>query len=288
MRRSQPPFEYLMTCSQSSLEGFELARLDEIAHLRAELRDLHEEWIEAEIAARLARMLLEGHGARLQGASDSRSTGDPILDSQSQANALPHPTSAAQTAERFSLSLFAPVRSESRRESRDGPPTTVVPVGQPTEFREQAVFALSDSISPSAPPVQNAAALASVDPNVNRNDLSGANRTQRRAGAKYDENNRLPASHSRQCGLRTSSFLPRELVSDALVVAGRIRPLRQLLLFQTRRETSANLRLPEAVPGTAAAIGVRIFVSALMPAIPESPKTLKYCSGSYRAKFARR
>jgi hypothetical protein len=40
VRSSQPPLEYLMTCSQSALEGFELARLDEVSRLRAELRSL--------------------------------------------------------------------------------------------------------------------------------------------------------------------------------------------------------------------------------------------------------
>ena len=288
MRSSQPPLEYLMTCSQSSLEGFELARLNEISHLRTELRNLHEEWIEAEVAARLARMLLERHRAELQGENHSGSAGHPILNSPAQTNALPHPAPAARIAERFSPSLFAPVHSESPRDSRDGPSPTDVPVGQQIEFREQAAAPLSDSISRDAWPIRNAPVLASVDPNVNRNHSSAGNRIRRRAGAKYDEKNHLTASHPRQCGLRTSPFLPRELASDALFVAGRIRPLRQLLLFQTRRETSSGPPLPEAVPGKATAIGVRIFVSALMPAIPESPKTLNYCSGSYRAKFARR
>lgn len=63
MRRSEPPLEYLMACSQSSLEGFELARLDQVAHLRVEIRNLYEQWIEAEVAARLARFLLDGQRA---------------------------------------------------------------------------------------------------------------------------------------------------------------------------------------------------------------------------------
>ena len=288
MRRSHPPFEYLMSCSQSSLEGFELARLNEISHFREDLRNLHEEWIEAEIAARLARMLLEGRRAEIQGESHSGSAGDPILNSPPQTNALPHPTPAAPSAERFSPSLFALPHSEPRRESGDAPAPAHIPVGQQIELLEQAAALLSDSSSPNALPIRNAPALAPADPNVNRNHSSGANRVRRRPGAKYNQNTRLPASDSRKCGLRTSCFLPRELASDALFVAGQIRPLRQLLLFQTRRETSANPPLPELVPGKGTAIGVRIFVSALVPTIPESLKTLKYCSSSYLAKFARR
>jgi hypothetical protein len=288
VRRSQPPLEYLMTCSQSSLEGFELARLNEISHFREEFRSLHEEWIEAEIAARLARMLLEGRRAELQSESHSGLAGDPIPNSPSHTNALPRPGPAARTVERFSLSLFAPSHSEPCRESEDAPAPTHVPIDQQIEFREQAAGPLSDSSSSDALPIQDAPALALADPNMHRHRSSGANRARRRAGAKYDESSRLSASHSRECALRTSCFLPRELASNALFVAGQIRPLRQLLLFQTRRHTSSNLPLPEDVPSEATAIGVRIFVSALMPTTPEIPKTPKYCSASYRAKSARR
>jgi hypothetical protein len=56
---SPPPLEYLVTSSKAGLENFELGKMNKIANLRKELRDLVEEWIEAEIQSRLARWILE-------------------------------------------------------------------------------------------------------------------------------------------------------------------------------------------------------------------------------------
>lgn len=71
MRHPQLALEYLVTCSQTSLEGFELARLNQISSFRKELGELQDQWIEAEVAARLARLLLEHHRAESQSSSDS-------------------------------------------------------------------------------------------------------------------------------------------------------------------------------------------------------------------------
>jgi hypothetical protein len=62
MRSPQPSLALMTTFSDSSLEGFELARLDEISQLRRKVQEIHEEWIEAEVAAHLARLLLEARG----------------------------------------------------------------------------------------------------------------------------------------------------------------------------------------------------------------------------------
>jgi hypothetical protein len=56
---SPPPLEYLVTSSQAGLENFQLGKMNKIANLRKELRDVVEEWIEAEIQSRLARWILE-------------------------------------------------------------------------------------------------------------------------------------------------------------------------------------------------------------------------------------
>lgn len=60
MGSTQPPLEYLLTSSQNSLQDFELARHGQISSLRKEFFQLFEEWIEAEIAARIARWILNG------------------------------------------------------------------------------------------------------------------------------------------------------------------------------------------------------------------------------------
>jgi hypothetical protein len=95
VRSPQPPLEYLAKCSQSSLEGFQLARLDQIAKLRDEIAEIQEEWVQAEVAARLARLLLEGHRA------GSHFPGDSPALAPSVCSLLPtslSPTSSPQLA----------------------------------------------------------------------------------------------------------------------------------------------------------------------------------------------
>lgn len=53
----QPPIEYLASASQTSLEAFELARLNQVARLRTEILQTLEELVAAEVEARLAQRL---------------------------------------------------------------------------------------------------------------------------------------------------------------------------------------------------------------------------------------
>ena len=55
----RPTVAYLFSCSKESLESFELSRLNRAANLRKELRQITEEWIQAEVESRLARWILE-------------------------------------------------------------------------------------------------------------------------------------------------------------------------------------------------------------------------------------
>jgi hypothetical protein len=50
--------EYLFTSSGASLESFHLSRLNAVANLRKELHEIFDEWVEAEVQARLAQGLL--------------------------------------------------------------------------------------------------------------------------------------------------------------------------------------------------------------------------------------
>ena len=59
MEYTRPPLDYLLACSEAGLESFEMSRLNRIANLRRELRDVLDEWMEAEVNARIARWLLE-------------------------------------------------------------------------------------------------------------------------------------------------------------------------------------------------------------------------------------
>ena len=56
-RRTVPPWDYLHEASKSSLESFELSRLNHAANLRKEIAALLEEWIAETAEAFLARWL---------------------------------------------------------------------------------------------------------------------------------------------------------------------------------------------------------------------------------------
>ena len=57
-----PQLDFLAAFSRTSLESFELSRLNLVANLRKELHQLVDEWIEAEIESRIARWLIEDRG----------------------------------------------------------------------------------------------------------------------------------------------------------------------------------------------------------------------------------
>ena len=59
MGSAHPPLEYLITSSNTSLESFELSRLNAVANLRKEIRQIVDAWVQAEIEARIARWVLE-------------------------------------------------------------------------------------------------------------------------------------------------------------------------------------------------------------------------------------
>lgn len=59
MGQNPPPVEFLISTSNTSLEAFELARLNKAANLRKEFRQVLEEWVESEVESRIARWILE-------------------------------------------------------------------------------------------------------------------------------------------------------------------------------------------------------------------------------------
>jgi len=56
-----PPLNFLLTCSEATLDGFELAKLAAIANLRSELHDVLDKLIEEGVEAGLARWF-KNHG----------------------------------------------------------------------------------------------------------------------------------------------------------------------------------------------------------------------------------
>lgn len=58
-RKTQPPWEFLLSASRNSLQSFELSRLAHAANLRKEISALLDQWLEENAAAMLARLLLQ-------------------------------------------------------------------------------------------------------------------------------------------------------------------------------------------------------------------------------------
>ena len=73
--RSQPPWEFLLSASRTSLQSYELSRLSHAANLRKEIAALMEQWIEENSNAMLARWLMQ-YRERETPAQDSL-PGDP-------------------------------------------------------------------------------------------------------------------------------------------------------------------------------------------------------------------
>ena len=59
--RMVPPLEYLRAASRTSLQSFELARLNHAANLKREIAALIDQWIQEISEAMLARWLLDHH-----------------------------------------------------------------------------------------------------------------------------------------------------------------------------------------------------------------------------------
>jgi hypothetical protein len=58
-RSTQPPWEFLLCASRSSLQSFELSRLAHAANLRKEIVALIDQWIDENATAMLARLLIQ-------------------------------------------------------------------------------------------------------------------------------------------------------------------------------------------------------------------------------------
>lgn len=82
MSSAHPPLEHLLTSSIVSLESFELSRLNAVANLRKEFRQVIDEWIEAEIEARLSRWILN---RRREAEATSQPSAPPLSEQSAQA-----------------------------------------------------------------------------------------------------------------------------------------------------------------------------------------------------------
>lgn len=64
MSQALPPFEFLLTCSRTSLREYQLSKLNGITEARKEIRDVLERWVEETALSMLAEWIGE-HGAAM-------------------------------------------------------------------------------------------------------------------------------------------------------------------------------------------------------------------------------
>ena len=57
--KTQPPWEFLLSASRTSLQSYELTRLSHAANLRKEIGTLLDQWFDENASAMLARWLME-------------------------------------------------------------------------------------------------------------------------------------------------------------------------------------------------------------------------------------
>jgi hypothetical protein len=74
-QKTQPPWEFLLSASRTSLQSYELSRLGHAANLRKEITALLDQWLEENASAMLARWLMEQRERPSQ--AEPSSTGEP-------------------------------------------------------------------------------------------------------------------------------------------------------------------------------------------------------------------
>ena len=90
MSENPLPLEYLVTSSQSSVESFELSRLNRVSNLRKEIRQIVDEWIAAEAEARIARWILDCRRAQTDDAAPLHAPATGALPSTPPSPAAEH------------------------------------------------------------------------------------------------------------------------------------------------------------------------------------------------------
>jgi hypothetical protein len=75
IHKTEPPWEFLLSASLTSLQSYELSRLSHAANLRKEIGQLLDCWLDENAAAMLARWLMEQR-ARLPRVRDAPHSGE--------------------------------------------------------------------------------------------------------------------------------------------------------------------------------------------------------------------
>jgi hypothetical protein len=107
MRDTQPLLDYIATSSEAALESMELARLNQASNFRKQLREILDDWIDAEVDAKMVRWVLECRRAQ-----DS----DPVVQKH-----LPEQAPTQQLALPFVASRASSTRTLKDKSVRELP-----------------------------------------------------------------------------------------------------------------------------------------------------------------------
>lgn len=74
--KTQPPWDFLLSASRTSLQSYELTRLSHAANLRKEIGILLDQWLDENACAMLARWLMEQRERSSSYAANALSPGE--------------------------------------------------------------------------------------------------------------------------------------------------------------------------------------------------------------------
>ncbi len=237
------PLEYLLTSSEAALETFELSRLNKSANLRKELRDVVEEWIEAEIQSRLARWILDCRRTQAARADAGLSGPSASLSAKTVGATLLLPFDDLMKSQEFQSkpASVKPIPARSARDRRDSPPgqdSPPVPSTQSSGRAKGALKFLEGQVRSQA----HAAA-----PNVYKSPAeAGRNAASPRSAQNAPPSRRLPKSS------RTGSLFPAAPESSDGDESARVQTRR----FGARNSAKCDAPKSRAAAGSAGSANV--------------------------------
>jgi len=234
------PLEYLVTSSEAALETFELARLNKTANLRKELRDVVEEWIEAEIQSRLARWILDCRRTQAARSDADLAGASANLSAKTVAANLLLPFDDLMNSQELQSkpASVKPIPARSARDRRDSPPGRDSPPLPSTQLSGRAKGALKflegqDRSQPHAAP------------NVYKSPVeAGRNAASPRSAQNRSQRPRLPKSS------RTGSLFPAAPGSSDGAESARSQT-RRFAAHNSAKRDAPKSRVVAGLPGSA-------------------------------------
>ncbi|HEX4075573.1 MAG TPA: hypothetical protein VHX49_09260 [Candidatus Acidoferrales bacterium] len=165
MGDTRSALEYLVACSEMSIESFQISRMNQAANLRGQVRVLVDQWIEAEVDAGISRwMLVCRRGRKASALRMDHLFGDKFLDrvaiallpgrvevsavAQLQARLSFATAEAGPVREPPSLEAAAGTADDRKHLPEERPPRGEKPYAKPVAQKHVAAFRLAHYVLP--------------------------------------------------------------------------------------------------------------------------------------------